>query len=91
MKNLKKVSCQNKEQALREINDFINKGCEDGSKHDFHKVSLVCKCSKCDSTFTVDENIMKVVNVERILDDKNFKIRKTSTFKVKEKFDGKKT
>lgn len=70
MKNLKKVSCQNKEQVLAKLGKFINKDCDKGGVHIFHKVELKCGCSKCGSTFTIDENIIKVVDIDRILDGK---------------------
>ena len=66
-KNLKKVSCENKEQALKELTEFMNKECKAGGIHYFHKVELICGCSKCESTFTVDEQIMKEVDIDQLL------------------------
>ena len=70
-KNLKKVSCKNREQALKELTKFISKKCKAGDKHDFHhdfhKVQLTYSCSKCKSTFTVDERIMKEIDIDQLL------------------------
>lgn len=73
-KNLRKVVCKNKEHVLEELDKFINKGCDNGGKHDFHKIELVCGCSKCNSTFTVDKQVMEEVDIDKIInDDTNFK------------------
>lgn len=66
-KNLKRILCKSKEHVLEELNKFINKKCEKGGKHDFYKVELVCGCSKCNSTFTIDKKIMEEVDIDKIL------------------------
>ncbi len=70
-KKLRKVQCQNKEEALKQLGKFINKECGEGGVHIFHKIKLICGCSKCGSTFTVDENIMKTVDIDRLINEKN--------------------
>ncbi len=69
-KNLKKISCKTKEEVLEEIGKFINKECDKGGEHIFHKIKLICGCSKCGSTFTVDEQIMKTVDIDRLINGK---------------------
>ncbi len=69
-KNLKRVHCKNKEQVLAELGKFINKDCDKGGVHIFHKVELKCGCSKCGNTFTIDENIMKTVDIDWLINGK---------------------
>lgn len=69
-KNLKKVSCKSKEQVLEEIGKFIDKECSKGSVHIFHKIKLICGCSKCGCTFTIDEQIMKTVDIDELINVK---------------------
>lgn len=69
-KNLKRVHCKDKEQLLEELDKFINKECSEGGEHIFHKIELKCGCSKCGSTFTIDEQIMKTVDIDRLINGK---------------------
>jgi predicted nucleic-acid-binding Zn-ribbon protein len=69
-KNLKKVSCKNKEEALDQINKFISKDCSEGGKHTFYKVEITYGCPKCGSTFSVDKQIIATVDIDRLINGK---------------------
>ena len=69
-KNLKKVHCQNKEQALDQLSKFIDKECSKGGTHTFYKVEVTYGCPKCGSTFSVDKNIMKTVDIDGLINGK---------------------